>query len=49
MNFYHFFDNMPIFFYFPLQGSKIFSDISPAHGDVKMVKNCIIKEGDVYH
>lgn len=35
-NFIHFFDNiMPIFFYFPLQGSKIFTHISPAHVDVK--------------
>ena len=47
-NFINFFDNIMPIFYFPLQGSKIFTHISPAHVDVKKGQICIIKE-DVYH
>ena len=42
-----FFDNIIPTFYFLLQGSKILTDTS--HVDGKKVKNCIIKEGDIYH
>lgn len=43
-NFINFFDNIMPIFYFPLQGSKIFSHISPAHVDVKKVKFVLLKK-----